>query len=55
MKQTTQADRVQQINRCMAEIEACTIELVRGCADPLLALMGQMDWLTELHTQVWGI
>ena len=47
------SERLQQILRCMKELEACELQLkTKNYTDPLLPLLGQMDWLEELHNYV---
>ena len=51
MKQDTQVERIKQINRCMDELADCRNSFATA-SDPLMPLLGQMDWLDELHTQI---
>ncbi len=47
-------ERLKQILRCMRELEVCEQQLkTNACPDPLLPLMGQMDWLEELHHHIY--
>ena len=41
-------NRLSQIARCMAELELIEREF-DSTEDKLMPLLGQMDWLTELH------
>ena len=45
-------DRVQQIVRCMAEIDKCLKEIKGGNLDMGGPWLGYMDWLEELHHQI---
>jgi len=46
-------DRAQQIVRCMNELEEVRIRRKQPGAMPMLDLIGEMDWLWELHRLVW--
>ncbi len=40
--------RLEQIEKAMLELAGCQ-EQFTSAHDPLLPLLGQMDWLEELH------
>ena len=48
------ADRLEQISRCTREIHRCESELASDKTGTG-AWLGYMDWLEELHYQIWGI
>lgn len=45
------AERIHAINRCMSELAKCRRDMH---LNPVGALLGQMDWLSELHALIHG-
>lgn len=47
-------ERLSMIVRIMHELEQCEKDMHdHVCADPLMPLLGQMDWLSELHSRLY--
>ena len=46
-------NRLDQIDRVMGELAECRASYASG--DPLLVLLGEMDWLEELHILLYGV
>ncbi len=46
-------DRQARIVRCMNELELVERQF-KDAPDPLMPLLGQMDWLEELHRLIHG-
>jgi len=47
-------DRLTQIVRCMTELELIERHFPANPRDPFGPLLGQMDWLGELHCLLHG-
>ena len=48
-------NRLTQIIRCMAELELVERQFKKPSRDPLSVLLGQMDWLGELHDLLYSV
>ena len=53
MTATVHSPRIEQIARCTDELARVHKDIRIPGVDTLGCLLGEMDWLTELHRLIW--